>query len=461
MSEISLYEVLGIESSASSTEIKKAYRKLALLYHPDKVLEDERDEAEIKFKEVSAAYEILSDDNKRAHYDQYGTTDGSIPSNNYYDFDPQFGGTAFDGSGNNFDPDDFINFFNHMGGMGGPPPGARGGPGAGGHRNRSSKTEDAVLKVDVTLEDLYRGKVIKMSSTRNKLCSGCKGTGAKPKANPTVCTDCNGQGSIQKIKYIAPGFATREYSECKTCAGEGKIYRIKDKCKKCKGKKTVEENKILEFIIPKGAPSKNGSIILKNESDEEPGKITGDVILEYTCKEHKNFIRSPDNDKNLYTKIKISLVDSLCGFKDRKILKHLDGRWLSISVPQGKVLKPNDCIIIPNEGMPKNDYGNTFGDLYVAFDIEFPKDNWFIEKNDINTLKSVLDISYGSKKTEEDNDDDNINVENVKFKISSKTFLPKSFNIFNSGSNPSEFPELDEQLNNKTDETGGWFSSWW
>ncbi|GMF60845.1 unnamed protein product [[Candida] boidinii] len=111
--------------------------------------------------------------------------------------------------------------------------------------------------------------------------------------------------------------------------------------------------------------------------------------------------------------------------------------------------------------MPKNDYGNTFGDLYVAFDIEFPKDNWFIEKNDINTLKSVLDISYGSKKTEEDNDDDNINVENVKFKISSKTFLPKSFNIFNSGSNPSEFPELDEQLNNKTNETGGWFSSWW
>jgi DnaJ family protein A protein 2 len=388
-----LYEILEVEATATSSEIKKAYRKLALRYHPDKVTEDDREHAEHKFKELSNAYEILIDEEKRLQYDTYGTTDGTGADPRDYDF----GGNPFDnyfgGGGAEYGNDDFYNFFQNMGGHGG-----HGVP--NGKPRTRARTEDAEINVDVTLEDLFKGKVIRTTSTRNIICVTCKGSGAKKSAITKKCGICDGEGTVRKIKRMGPGLITQEYADCTTCSGTGKIYRTKDRCKKCTGTKVVEETKILEFEIVKG--SKSGeTIVLTRESDEYPGKETGDVKLTFNCKDHPVFIRKGDD---LYAKFKIPLVDALCGFS-KVFVKHLDGRGIQISTQPGKVIRPGDFIKVRNEGMPvKASSSGWFGgssskrgDLYFEMDIEFPKDNWYLEKNDVLKMKNLLPNDLQSK----------------------------------------------------------------
>lgn len=383
-----LYNILGVDSSASSGEIKKAYRKLALKYHPDKVSEEERLEAEVKFKDISMAYEVLIDDDKRNNYDLYGTTDDNVPpfggdtygyggGNPYENF---YGGAG----GADFGADDFARFFGGMG-MNGD---ARTGKGRDQSKNR---TEDATMEVEVTLEDLYNGKTIRSTSTRNIVCNHCKGSGVKKNAMSKPCTSCEGKGSTIKIKRVGPGLVTQVMADCSKCKGEGKIYRSKDLCKKCKGTKVTEETKMLEFEIKKGSRS-GESVVLKEESDEYPGKQTGDIILTFHCKPHSRFTRK-GND--LYCHYKIPLVDALCGFS-KIMVEHLDGRYIKLTTPKGKVIRPGDFIKIDNEGMPiKEDELSWFskttkGSLFIEMEIEFPKDNWYLEKNDLLKLKNVL-----------------------------------------------------------------------
>lgn len=388
-----LYEILEVESKATNSEIKKAYRKLALRYHPDKVSEEDRVDAETKFKEISHAYEILIDEVKREEYDTYGTTDGKGGFNSYEHsgnpYEDFYGG----GSQRDYDSNDFYNFFNHM--NGGPP----GGPG---RENFKPRTNDAEIEVEVTLEDLFNGKIIKTTSTRNIICTHCKGTGSKKAAIAKKCGICDGEGTVRKIRRVGPGLVSQEYVDCNTCLGSGKIYRTKDRCKKCQGDKVIEETKILEFEIAKGSKN-NGSIILKGESDEYPNKETGDVILNYVCKDHITFKRK-GND--LFTHYKIPLTDALCGFSNL-IIKHLDGRGISISLPKGKVIRPGDFIRIKNEGMPvleesklKKWFSSSSprGDLFIEIDIEFPQDNWYLEKNDILKLRNLLPNALTNKR---------------------------------------------------------------
>ncbi|OVF11289.1 putative DnaJ protein-like [Clavispora lusitaniae] len=372
---IDLYEILEVESSASTSEIKKAYRKLALRYHPDKVSEDEREEAELKFKEISHAYEILIDDDKRSDYDLYGTTDGAATGMGGFDSNP------FNGYGSQeYGGDDFYNFFSHMNDNG--PRQQRPTPG---------RTDDAHMDVDVTLEDLYVGKVVKITSTRNILCSTCQGTGARKKAAAKVCGACEGQGYTTKIKRVGPGLASQFHVDCETCKGTGKVLRTKDRCKSCQGEKLQEETKILEFEIAPGSRS-GDSIVLKGEADQSPGKQTGDVVLTVHCKEHERFVRKDDD---LFVKHKIPLVEALCGFS-KVITTHLDGRAIHLSTPRGKVLRPGDYLKIKGEGMPVKSRSSWFstgpkkGDMYVEVEIEFPEDNWFLEKNDVMKLANLL-----------------------------------------------------------------------
>ena len=387
MLEADLYDILEVDRNATSGEIKKAYRKLALKYHPDKVSEEEREESEIKFKEISFAYEVLIDETKREEYDRYGSTDGFGGGPDFEftgnPFDQFFGGNGYAEYGG----DDFYNFFHNMNG--------------GGHHHhhhqqqqqqRANRTEDAHIEVDITLEELYKGKVIKTTSTRNIICTQCKGLGVKSSSVVSKqCVTCHGEGSVRKIKRVGPGLVAQEYAECTTCQGTGKIYRTKDKCKLCKGTRIIEETKILEFEIPKGSPD-HGMIAKKGESDQYPGKTAGDVILEYKCKPHDVFERQGDD---LYTKIDIPLVDALCGFS-KLVAVHLDGRGIKIETPTGKVVRPGDYIKLSGEGMPKSDNKKSWfsssgkGDLYVEVNIEFPKDNWFMEKNDITKIKNIL-----------------------------------------------------------------------
>lgn len=374
---VDLYEILEVESSASTSEIKRAYRKLALRYHPDKVAEHEREDAETKFKEISHAYETLIDNDKRLEYDLYGTTDGATTGMGGYDSNP-FG----NGRGGEYGGDDFYNFFSHMDDHGGRTP----RPAAAG------RTDDARMDIDVTLAELYVGKVVKITSTRNVVCSGCHGSGARKKAAAKVCGACQGQGYTTKIKRVGPGLASQFHVDCEACGGSGKVLRTKDRCKSCRGEKVEEETKILEFEILPGSRS-GDSVVLKGEADQYPGKQTGDVVLTVHCKDHDKFVRKDDD---LYVKYKISLVEALAGFS-KVIATHLDGRAIHVSTPKGKVIRPGDYLKIKGEGMPVKAKGSSWfstapkkGDLYVEVDIEFPDDNWYLEKNDLVKLKNLL-----------------------------------------------------------------------
>ncbi|KAF2710037.1 DnaJ-domain-containing protein [Pleomassaria siparia CBS 279.74] len=372
--EIDLYEVLGITTGASKSEIKKAYHKAALAHHPDKVAEDDRVEAEVRFKAAKQAYEILYDDDKRHLYDAHGMAA----------FDPSRGGG---GMGGEPDIDDiFAQMFGSgmnfggmpgMGGMGGMP----GGPGG---RNVPRKGRSVEQEYEVTLEELYKGKTTKFSNTKNVICGICKGSGGKANAKTHACSVCGGRGAKQVLRQVGPGLVTQETVACTTCSGSGELFKDKERCKKCKGKKVTEAKNVLELYIPRGA-RQGDRIVLAGEADQLPDQEPGDIIFSLDEAEHETFQRAGDD---LRAELKITLVEALTGF-NRVVLTHLDGRGIQLNVkqPNGKVLRPNQVLKVPGEGMPKKK-SDAKGDLYLVIDIEFPEDGWI--KNDA-ALKKVKD----------------------------------------------------------------------
>lgn len=360
-----LYEVLEVGRGASKSEIKKAYHKAALSSHPDKVAESERASAEIKFKSVSKAYEILYDDDKRHLYDTHGMS-------------------AFDsahGNGMGAGPD-LEEMLSQMFGMGGGMPPGFSGPGP----RRSRKGDDEEHPYQVTLEDLYKGKTTKFASTKNVICNHCKGSGGKEKAKAKQCASCQGKGSKQGLRSIGPGLVTQETVVCASCKGKGSVYAQKDKCKKCKGERVTEARKVLEIYIPRG--SKEGDkITLEGEADQVPDQEPGDIIFGLVQTEHETFKRA---GADLLAEIEITLVESLCGFS-RVIVKHLDGRGLHIqhSQPNARVLEPGQVIKVVGEGMPHKK-SELKGDLYLVVKVKFPEHGWLEDKQVLAKLKELL-----------------------------------------------------------------------
>ncbi|POR33010.1 DnaJ protein [Tolypocladium paradoxum] len=362
--EIDLYELLSIQKDASQDQVKKAYRKAALKYHPDKVPEEQRQESEVKFKEITQAYEILSDDQKRHLYDTHGMA-------------------AFDGSrggpgGPEVDLNDILSqmFGFNMGGPGGP-----GGPGV---PRRPRRGPDEEQEYKVTLEELYKGKTVKFAANKQVLCGQCKGSGGKEKAKPTLCERCKGIGMVEAIRQIGPGMMRRETVMCDHCQGSGNFFKEKDRCKKCKGKRTVQEKKALEIYIPRGS-MQGERIMLEGEADQYPDQIPGDIVFTLTEEPHDIFSRL-GND--LSAELKVTLAESLTGFS-RVVLKHLDGRGISIERPRGKILRPGDCIKIEGEGMPMK-RGEAKGDLYLLVNVEFPENGWLKDDAAYEVLNKML-----------------------------------------------------------------------
>ena len=204
----------------------------ALSSHPDKVNESEREEADIKFKAVGQAYEILSDDDKRNLYDTHGMAA----------FEK---GAGMGGAG--VDMDDILSqMFGGMAGMGGM-------PGMNGRPKRPARGEDEEQEFEVTLEELYKGKTTRFKSEKKVVCGHCKGKGGKDNAKPKNCETCKGVGLIRKMKMVGPGLVSPTTENCNVCAGAGEFYKDKDRCKKCKGARTVKEKKLLELYIPPGS----------------------------------------------------------------------------------------------------------------------------------------------------------------------------------------------------------------
>jgi len=335
----SYYELLGVEKGCSDADLKKAYRKLAIQYHPDK-----NPDAGDKFKEIAHAYQILSDPEKRSIYDRYGEEGlkggGGGPSAEDF-FDSFFGGG-------------FGSFF------GGP-----GGPGAKRPRG-PRKGDDVVHPLDVSLEDLYKGTIRKIRVTRTRICHECAGVGATKEDAIKKCTDCRGTGTRISLRQLGPGFVQQVQSKCTTCNGEGNIIDKKFLCKHCKGKKTTQEKKTLEVHIDKGMKN-NQKITFAGEADETPGVAPGDIVFVVKQKPHKTFTRE---DNHLIVNKTISLTEALTGV--RFAITHLDERVLIINSSPGEVIKPDSIKQVEGEGMPR--YKNPFekGNLFIKFKVEFP-----------------------------------------------------------------------------------------
>lgn len=252
---------------------------------------------------------------------------------------------------------------------------------------RPSRGKDEDQSYQVTLEELYKGKTVKFASTKNVICSHCKGSGGKERAKPVKCDRCKGKGFKFGLASVAPNTVTQTVVTCDGCNGSGKFFKEKDRCKKCKGKQTVSEKKVLEIYIPKGS---NGGdqIVLEGEADQVPNQEPGDIIFTLDQEDHKVFRRVQNN---LSAEIHITLTEALTGF-NRVVLKHLDGRGIRINHPPGKIMKPGQTIKIRGEGMPikKSDCK---GDLFIFVKIDFPEENWAKNSLSLTTLRQLIPLS--------------------------------------------------------------------
>lgn len=275
------------------------------------------------------------------------------------------------------DLDDILQQMFGMGGMGG-------GGGRPGGPPRQRRGRDEEQKYQVTLEELYKGKTVKFASTKSIICTHCKGTGGKEKAKPQKCERCKGQGATIGLRSVGPGLVTQERMVCDHCTGTGEVFKEKDRCKKCKGKRTTSEKKVLEIYIPRGA-REGERITLEGEADQVPDQIPGDIVFTLEEEEHDIFQRAGDD---LSAELNVTLAEALTGFS-RVVLKHLDGRGISITHPPGKVLEPGQVLKVEGEGMPlkKTDMK---GDLYLVVKILFPENGWTNDEATFATLKKIL-----------------------------------------------------------------------
>lgn len=257
------------------------------------------------------------------------------------------------------------------------------GGGAGGPR-RPRRGRDEEQQYKVTLEELYKGKTVKFSANKKVHCSQCKGSGGKDKVKPQTCDRCKGNGFQEAFQQIGPGMVRRAQVQCDHCQGSGNYYKEKDRCKKCKGKRIVDEIKPLEIYIPRGS-MQGKQIKLEGEADQAPDQTPGDIIFTLVEEPHDVFTRI---GQDLSADLNVTLAESLSGFS-RVVLKHLDGRGIHIDFPRGKILRPNEVIKVAGEGMPV-ERGETKGDLFLIAKIEFPENGWLSDEKSYEALQKLL-----------------------------------------------------------------------
>ncbi len=345
------YEVLGVDKSASPEEIKKAYKKMAIKYHPDKNPGDK--EAEEKFKEVAEAYSILSDADKKARYDQFGHAgvEGAGP-----DFSGGFGnlndilndlfGGAFGGG------------FGGFGGFGGGFGGQRGGQ----RQQRVYRGRDIRVRVKLTLEEIAKGVEKEISIEKSVPCHDCSGKGAKNSSDIKTCPACNGTGQVQRVVNSFLG-QTVTYSTCQQCGGEGKV--ISNPCRSCGGTGLVRKRETIKVNIPAGVEAGMQLTVQGEGHAAKNNGINGDLLVVIEEQEHPNLKR--DGNNLYYTKI-VSLPDAILGAEVE--VPCLDGPY-KIKVEAGT--QSGTVIRLRGKGLPTvNGYGGT-GDMYVKIAVWIPR----------------------------------------------------------------------------------------
>lgn len=333
------YEVLGVAKTANAEELKKAFRKLAMQFHPDR--NPGNTEAEHKFKEVSEAYDVLRDDQKRAAYDQYG----------HAAFEGGMGGR---GGGQGFDFTSFSDIFDDLFGefMGG----QRGGQRGGGNRG-----SDLRYNLEITLEDCFKGKAAKIRVPTSIACESCDGSGAEAGAQPIACPTCKGAGKVRAQQ----GFFTIERA-CPTCGGAGRV--IEKPCKVCGGAGRTHKEKTLSVDIPPGVDEGN-RIRLAGEGEAGlRGGASGDLYVFLTVKPHRLFRRE---GQHLHCRVPVSMTTAALGGSVE--VPTLDGGQARITLPEGT--QTGKQFRLRGKGMPslqQSGFGAGNGDLYIQVMVETP-----------------------------------------------------------------------------------------
>ena len=341
MAKRDYYEVLGVIKSASPEEIKKAYRKLALKYHPDRNKGDKA--AEAKFKEAGEAYHVISNKERRANYDQFGHAafEGAGGRGDFSNFD--FSNIFSD----IFGSDPFDDFFESFGGT------RRRG------RRRSSDFRGADLRYDlsISLEDSYNGKKQEINFSSSDKCQACNGYGAEPGSKPISCSACGGHGQVRSSQ----GFFTIQQT-CSECAGSGE--QISSPCRECRGVGKRQTRKKIVANIPKGVD--DGTRIRLSDKGEAgiKGAGNGDLYIFVSIKSHSIFKRS---DENLFFEFPISLADAALGATVE--VPTIDGGKAKVKIPAGT--QNGRQFRLREKGMPMIRSKN-YGDLYIQAVTEVP-----------------------------------------------------------------------------------------
>ncbi|KAI8869598.1 DnaJ-domain-containing protein [Ramicandelaber brevisporus] len=357
------YKILGLTRSATKQQIKKAYKKLSMKYHPDKRPGDE--EAEKKFIEIGEAYDALNDDESRRIYDNYGAeglkkhrqgqdAGGHHGFHNPFDIFEQFFGGAFGGGG--------------------------GGGGRRHYHQQQKRGADIVVQLYVSLEDLYNGKEIDYDISKYVVCPKCRGSGADHPDDVTTCPVCGGHGVRVVKQMIAPGFYQQFQTTCEECGGKGKVY--KSKCSHCSGHKVVRGNDQLSVTIERGLRDAQ-VLTYEREADQHPDHIPGDIKFVINTLPHDLFTR-PSNSDDLHMDLELTLEQALVGFSVN--ITHLDGRNVTIA-RKSAITPPGHKMTMTGEGMPKHGAAHETGDLIVTCSLNFPK---HIDEKAGGTIKKLF-----------------------------------------------------------------------
>lgn len=358
------YEVLGVSKSASQDEIKSAFRKLAKKYHPDVSKEPD---AEAKFKEVQEAYAVLSDEEKRKQYDQFG----------HAAFQGGGGGAGggfggFDFSGFSYD-DIFDNIFGGFGGFGGSS--KRGS-------NRATKGNDSLVKMTLTFEEAVYGTKKEIELEVTETCDECRGKGG---FDETTCEHCHGSGTITSEQHTIFGSFLSK-TTCPHCGGKGKSY--KRKCSECNGTGKIRVEKELEIKVPAGVDTGNRLRLSGKGSAGTNGGPNGDLYIEFTVKDHEFYVRDEDD---IYLEVPLTLTEAILGCK--KEIPTLYGN-VNLTVPAGS--ESGDKQRIKGKGI-HNDSTRRKGDMYIVLKVVTPKK---LSKEQKRLIEMLADTDLSDKELE-------------------------------------------------------------
>jgi len=338
------YKTLGVDKKASKDELKKAFHKLAHAHHPDKNNGDDT-----KFKEVNEAYQVLSDDKKRASYDQFGNADGP-QGNGFGGFGGQGGFGGFDFSqgqpGMGFDMGDLGDIFGDFFG--------------GGHsRGKARKGRDLQTSIELSFEESIFGIDKKINLNKQSICNVCSGTGAKVGTKMDNCKTCGGQGQVREIRRSILG-NFESVKTCETCFGSGKIPS--QKCSECRGSGIVKKNEEMTVKVPSGI--NNGETLrVYGHGEAIQGGEAGDLYIKLNVKSHPVYTRE---NSNLMMELKIKLTDAILGMTYN--LKTLDNKNMEVKIPEG--INNSEMLRVKGQGVPN---GHSRGDIIIKINIDMPK----------------------------------------------------------------------------------------